>query len=102
VPDLVNVFLMWKRVGSAALGSTQNRTGSCMVSDKTSHRGFHVISHQRPLHTQSYQQRSWDRFLARERHFFPKEHRLALGLSQFIYWVHRGYAPAVKRPGRRA
>ena len=54
------------------------------------------------LYTQSYQQRRWDRFLARERHFFPKEHRLALGLSQIIYWVHRSYAPAVKRPGRRA
>jgi len=47
----VSVFLTWKRVGSAALCSTQNRTGSCMVSDKTSRRGFHVISHKRPLHT---------------------------------------------------
>jgi hypothetical protein len=51
------------------------------------------------FYTQSQQHRSWDRFLARERHFFPKAHRLALGLSQSIYWVYRGYVPGGKATG---
>lgn len=71
---------------------------SCLVSDKTSRSGFHVIIHQRP-YTQSHQQTRWERFLAREWDFFPKAPTLALGVSQSIYWVHRGYAPGGKATG---
>lgn len=51
------------------------------------------------LYTQSYQQRRWDRFLARERHFFPKEHGLALGLSPVYLLGPQGLCPGGKATG---
>jgi hypothetical protein len=78
ITPLLQVFLTWKRVGCAVLGSTQNQTGSWLVSDKISRLGFHIISHQSATHDHT----NWgigDRFPARETDLFPTAPKLALG-----------------------